>query len=164
MYWDKGIARFIWTAVLFAACTFSAGVKKDLATGLVYSYKGCSVREVTLVDAQQIPLTGNVVRLNETYAIAAAGVQRFQLTGGKAYPGCELTVKDTLGHTIAHAEDVLEDSAKEGIDTTGPLDLSATFHFSRPFNHGESYTVIARFFDKQHAENEIIASVKLLLE
>ena len=150
--------------LLFAACSFSAGAKKDFETGLTYTYKGCTVTDVKLVDAQKIPLTSNVVQLGETFAIAVSGVQNFRLTDGKAYPGCELTIKDSLGNVLATAPDILEASAKDGIATPGPLDLSATFRFSEPFTSGETCFVTARFFDKENPQTELVASVKVLIE
>ena len=150
--------------LILAACSFSAGAKKDLKTGLTYTYKGCTVMNVKLVDAQQIPLTSNEVQLGATVAIAAFGVQNFRLRDGKAYPGCELTIKDSLGKVLATAPDILEADAKDGIATPGPLDLSATFRFSEPFTSGETCYVTARFFDKKNPGTELTASVKVLIE
>ncbi|MFT3704363.1 MAG: hypothetical protein QM802_18485 [Agriterribacter sp.] len=159
--------RILFIAVLYcmvySACSYSSGVSKDLATGLTYSYKNCQVRDVKMVDEKGIPFTSNIVPINATFFIKASGVQNFQLMNGKVFPGCEITVKDKLKDTVGHLPDAFVVSAKDGIATPGPLDLSASIVLSSPLVTGETYAVEARFFDKQQANRELTVSVDVLL-
>lgn len=148
---------------LFAGCSFNGGVKKDLTTGLTASYAGFAVNDVKLVTPQGIALTDNTVSLDSSFAIAVFGVRHFQLIDGKAYPGCELTIKDTPGKIIAHAADVLAAFTKDGIATKDAVDLAATIRMSKPLIVGEKYHITARFFDKQNSKNELLAEVNVVL-
>lgn len=149
--------------IIFSACSFSTGVVKDLATGMAYSYKNCRVRDVEMVDEKGIPFTSNVVPINSTFLIRASGVENFRILNGKAFPGCEITVKDNLKKTVGHLPDAFNVSAKDGINTPGLLDLSATISLSKPLVAGETYSVDARFFDKQESNRELLVSVDVLL-
>lgn len=149
--------------MMCSACSYSGGVVKDLATGMAYSYKNCRVRDVQMVDERGIPFTSNVVPINSTFLIKASGVQHFQVMNGKAFPGCEITLKDKLKNIVGHLPDLFETSAKEGIPTPGPLDLSASISLSKPLVTGETYSVEARFFDKQQSNRELVVSVDVLL-
>lgn len=152
------------SCLLFTACSLGGGVSKDLATGLTYHYAHCVVRDVQLVNARNIPFTDNIVHMGATFLISATGIHNFTLTDGKAHPGCELTLKDKSNKTIAQVPDLLESSAKDGISTSGPLDLSATITMSPPLVSGETYTITARFFDKKEAKREVVAEVTVQLE
>ncbi|MET0466443.1 MAG: hypothetical protein ABW007_25015 [Chitinophagaceae bacterium] len=152
------------SCLVLTACSIGGGVNKDLATGLTYRYAHCSVRDVQLVDTRNIPFTNNVVHMGATFLISATGIQNFTLTDGKAYPGCELTLKDKLNKTIAQVPDVLESTAKDGISTPGSLDLTATITMSPPLMSGESYRITARFFDRREVKREVVAEVEVRLE
>ncbi|MCG2616194.1 hypothetical protein LZZ85_17990 [Terrimonas sp. NA20] len=149
--------------LILTACSIGGGANKDLATGLTYRYTHCSVRDVQLVDVRNIPFTSNVVHMGTTFLVSASGIQNFTLTDGKAYPGCELTLKDKLGKTIAQVPDLLESTAKDGIITPGPLDLAATITMSPPLTSGETYRITARFFDKKEVKREVVAEVVVQL-
>jgi hypothetical protein len=146
---------------VLTACSIGGGVR---AGWLTYRYTHCIVRNVQLVDASNKPFTDNVVHMGATFLVAATGIQHFTITDGKAYPGCELSVKDKFDKTIARIPDVLESIAKDGIHTPGPLDLAATITLSPPLKSGETYKVTARFFDKKEAEREVVAEVAVQLE
>jgi hypothetical protein len=102
--------------------------------------------------------------MGATFLVSATGIQNFTLTDGKAYTGCELTLKDRFNKTVARVPDILESSAKDGISTPGPLDLAATITMSPPLMSGETYTITARFFDKKEVKREVVAEVAVLLE
>ncbi len=152
------------SCLALTACSISGGRSKDLATGLTYRYAHCSVRDVQLVDTRNIPFTSNIVHMGATFLVSATGIQNFTLTDGKAYTGCELTLKDRFNKTVARVPDILESSAKDGISTPGPLDLAATITMSPPLMSGETYTITARFFDKKEVKREVVAEVAVLLE
>lgn len=149
------------SCLALAACSIGEGAVEG---ALTYRYANCAVRNVQLVDAGNKPIINNVVPMGATFQIAATGVQNFIRTDGKAYPACELSVKDKFGKTIARMPDVLESSAKDGINTPGPLDLSATITMTPPLKSGETYKIIARFFDKKDVKSEVVAEVVVLLE
>ena len=152
------------SCLLFTACSLGGGVSKDVATGLTYHYTHCVVQDVQLVNPRNIPFTDNIVHIGATFLISAIGIQNFTLTEGKAHPGCELILKDKTNKTIAQVPDLLESSAKDGISTSGPLDLAATITLSPPLVTGETYTITARFFDKKDSKREVVAEVTVQLE
>jgi hypothetical protein len=149
------------SCLVLTACSIGGGVNQGWLT---YHYAHCTVRNVQLVDTRNKPFTSNIVQMESTFLIAATGVQNFTLTDGKAYPGCELSIKDQFDKTIAQVPDILESTAKDGISTPGPLDLAATITMSPPLKSGETYRITARFFDKKETKREVVAEVAVQLE
>ncbi len=152
------------TVIIFAGCHFSAGVKKDLKTGLSVSYNGFEVNEVYLADKAGKPLPNNKVFMDSTFSIIAKGVDNYKLKDGKAYPGCELTIKDKNGKVLGGSPDVMEGIAKDGLIPKNATVLSAILTLHHPFVVGETYHVAARFFDKENAKNELKADIDILLQ
>jgi hypothetical protein len=71
--------------VLLQACSFSAGTKKDLVTGLSHSYHGFTVDEVLLVGPENTVVNSNKVALDSEIAIVAQGISNYELKDGKAF-------------------------------------------------------------------------------
>lgn len=150
--------------LLLSACQFSVGTKKDLKTGLSLSYNGFKADDAYLVDATGKRMENNKVPLNSNFSIVVTGVGNYTLKNGKAYPGCEITVKDKSGKVMGTLPDVMSEAAKNGLDPNGAVTLTATVSMSPPFKVGETYHVIARFFDKQNAKSKLTAEVDVVLQ
>ncbi|MEO6979057.1 MAG: hypothetical protein ABI113_11785, partial [Mucilaginibacter sp.] len=92
------------------------------------------------------------------------GVENYKLNGGKAYPGCELTLKDKSGKVAGSIPDLFADISKNGLNPTGATTLTAMLTLQHPFVSGETYHITARFFDKEEPKNEIKVDVDVLLQ
>jgi len=158
------VFAFILSVILLAGCQFSTEVKKDLKTGLTTSYNGFKVRDVFLSNfiAQRLP--SNKIPLNSTFLIIATGVENYTLKNGRAYPGCEITIKDKTGKVMGHIDDAMAD-VKNGLmpETVTTLSARATLR-QPPFVKGETYHVTVRFFDKQNSKNKINADIDIVVE
>jgi len=155
---------FAFVALTLTACHFSVGTSKDFNTGLKESHNGFAVRDVFLANKDGQHLKSNKVKMDSTFTIVATGVENYKLNGGKAYPGCELTLKDKTGKVLGSIPDLLADIAKNGIAPTGATTLTAMLSLHHPFVSGETYHVAARFFDKYEPKNEIKVEVDVLLQ
>lgn len=157
------ILGFAFMAVL-SACQFSVGTKKDLKTGLAISYNGFSVEDVFLTNGVRSRLSTNKIPIDSTFSIIATGVGNYKLKDGKAYPGCELTIKDKSGKVMGNAPDLMAEVSRNGLDPAGATTLSATLTLHAPFVAGETYHVTARFFDKENPKNQLTADVNIALQ
>ena len=151
-------------AITLTACHFSVGTSKDFNTGLKESHNGFAVSDVFLANKAGQHLSSNKVKMDSTFTIVATGVENYKLNGGKAYPGCELTLKDKTGKVLGSIPDLLADIAKNGLEPTGATALTAMLSLHHPFVSGETYHVTARFFDKYEPKNIITADVDVLLQ
>jgi predicted small secreted protein len=156
-------SAFILVVMVLAGCQFSTGVKKDLKTGLATSYNGFKVRDIFFSNIIAQRLTSNKIPLNSTFLIVATGVENYTLKSGRAYPGCEITIKDKTGKVMGHIDDAMAD-VKNGLMPESATTLSARATLRPPFVKGETYHVAVRFFDKQNSKNKITADIDIVLE
>lgn len=148
--------------LMLSACSFSAGTKKDLNTGLTISYSGFTIKEVVLVGPDNTILNTNEVKLNTQVAIVAQGLENYTLKDGKAYPGLALSVTGKNGEAIINEADLFADS-----DGYPPVDASAlrgTITVGNPMKAGETYQVKMRVWDKIKPESELTAEVELIVK
>jgi len=157
-------ATCIFVTILFSACHFSVGTSKDFNTGLKESHNGFAVSEVYLADKAGQHLSSNKVKMDSMFTIVANGVENYKLNNGKAYPGCELTLKDKSGKVMGTIPDLFTDISKNGLDPAGATKLTAMLTLHQPFVSGETYHVTARFFDRYEPKNEIKTDVDVLLQ
>lgn len=137
-----------------SGCHFSKGFKDDLSTHLSMKYNGLSVSDVYLADDSGRRLTDNHVSYGHHYNIVATSVDGFALMDGKAYPGVELTIKDSQGNILLHAPDLIADQTKDGL--TGSINqLYGSFTVGDPMKIGQHYKILVHFFDKKNPDNVI---------
>jgi len=149
-----------WLTVMFlSACNFSAGTKKDLTTGLSYSYNGFGVTEVYFVDADNIPKGTNEVELNSEVAIVVQGIENYTLVDEKAYPGMSLYVTDKNGNQIIAESDMFESNI--GYSAEDASVLRGTITIGEPMVAGETYRTELKIWDKNKPENTIAVSLDL---
>jgi hypothetical protein len=146
------------TLVLWA-CNFSAGTKKDLATGLSYNYNGFSVDDVLLVGPDNMAMSTNQVQFNTTVAIVVQGLTNYELQDGKAFPGLMLSVTDKAGSAILSEADLFADS--DGYSPVDAAILRGTVTVGDPMKLGERYHIKMRVWDKGKPENELTAEVDI---
>lgn len=152
----------IFAASLLSACNFSAGTKKDLATGLSYSYNGFAVSEVYFVDAENIPKGTNEVDLNSNVALVVQGIENYTLVDEKAYPGMSLFVADKEGNNVIGETDLFESNI--GYSAADASVLRGTITIGEPMVSGETYHVNLKVWDKHNPENTISVEIDLVVK
>jgi len=149
--------------VLFCACNFSKGVKKDLATGLSASYNGFAVTDIFLADNSDNRLGSNKIPLGSEIKIIADGVGNYTVKEGKVYPGCSIWLTGQDGKELLFVPDAFAD-LKDGKAQHEAKALKALLTTGEPMVAGEIYHFKAVFFDKLKKENTITAEVDLLMQ
>jgi len=145
------------------SCNYSKGVKKDLSTGLSASYNGFTIDDIYLADASETRLNNNKISLGTKIAVTAAGVDYFAIKDGKVFPGCRIILTDKNKKEILNLPDAFADMAN-GTTAAEAKTLQAYLTTGDPMVVGETYHLNIRFFDKNKAENEIMADVDLLMK
>lgn len=151
-------------ALMFTACKFSKGFKKDLSTGLSASYNGFSITDAYLTaGSNDEKLTSNTIPLGEKISVVVTGVGNYYTENGKVFPGCTIILKDKTGKEIlnlpnafAHllnGQPIAEANTLKAIITTG-----------EPMVAGETYHLEARFYDVYEKENSIVTNVDLVMK
>lgn len=146
-------------ACALTACNFSVGTKKDLSTGLSYSYNGFAVSEVYFVDADNLPKGSNEVDLNSEVAIVVQGIEHYTLIDGKAYPGMSLTVSDQDGNRVIGEDDLFESNI--GYSPVEASVLRGTITVGEPMVSGQTYATTLRIWDKHNDKNTITVELNL---
>jgi len=141
------------------SCNFSAGVKKDLANGLTYSYNGFTVEEAFLVGPDNTTLPSNKVPLNSQVAIVVQGIGNYVLKDDKAFPGLSLSVTNSQKSAVIDEADLFAET--EGYTATDASILRGTITVADPMKAGETYHIKMRIWDKNNVDNEIISEVDI---
>jgi hypothetical protein len=155
----KSIYIILASVLVVGACNFSVGTKKDLITGLSYTYNGFSVDEVVMAGPDNKIVASNDVPLNSTVAIVAQGLSNYQLKDDKAFPGMSLVVTDKEGTAVISETDVFAES--DGYSAADASILRGTITVGTPMKAGETYHIKMRIWDKIKPENELTADVDI---
>lgn len=154
---------FVFTLLVFiCSCKFSTGIKKDLSTGLTSVNNGLSAEDIYLtVDGNK--LSSNVIALGKQVVLIADGVDYYQVTDGKVYPGCRIILTDKAGKEILNLPDAFAEQTT-GLEKAKAAVLRATLTTGSPMQVGETYHLNVRFFDKNKKESEIVSDVDLVMK
>jgi hypothetical protein len=150
------------SCVIFAGCNFSTGVKKDLRTGLSFSYNGFIVHDVLLIDPANKRMTDNKVQLNTRIAIVALGINNYGLKDGKVFPGMMLLVTDKKGTPVLNAADLF--AGDQGYPPANATELRGDITIAGPMVAGETYHVKVHIWDKVKADNELNIEANLVIQ
>ncbi|MDP9078670.1 MAG: hypothetical protein M3O71_14660 [Bacteroidota bacterium] len=156
------IIILILSCIIFAGCNFSKGAKKDLRTGLSFSYNGFIVQDVLLIDPANKRMTDNKVQLNTRIAIVALGINNYELKDGKAFPGMMLLVTDKKGTPVLKSDDLF--AGDPGHPPAQATELRGDITVARPMVAGETYHVKVRIWDKIKPDNEINIETDLVVQ
>jgi hypothetical protein len=149
-------------SVLVFACNFSAGIKKDLVTGLFYSNNGLSVSEVYFVGPDNTPLKSNKIAVGTSVAVVIQGIGNYELKDDKAFPGLSLTVTDDQGKAVLNNDDLF--AGGEGFSAADAGVLRGTITVGDPMVAGKTYHLKLNVWDKNKKENTITAEVDIVVE
>jgi hypothetical protein len=150
------------SSVIFAGCSFSKGTKKDLLTGLSFSYNGFIIQDVLLIDPANKRMTDNKVQINTRMAIVALGLNNYGLKDGKVFPGMMLLVTDQKGTQVLKADDLF--AGDQGHPPAEASELRGDITIAKPMVAGQTYHVKARIWDKVKADNEVNIETDLVVQ
>lgn len=150
-------------SLTFSSCTFSKGVKKDLATGLSTSYNRLTINDIYLADESGNRLGDNKITMGSKLAVVATGVDYFAEKDGKVFPGCTILLSDKSGKEILNLPDAFSEMVN-GTTAEEAKILQASLNTGEPMAVGETYHLKIRFYDKNKKESEIVANVDLLMK
>ena len=150
-------------SVIFSSCTFSKGVKKDLATGLSTSYNGLTIDDIYLADTDGKHFGDNKITMGSKLAVVATGVDYFAEKEGKVFPGCSILLTDKAGKEILSLPDAFAD-LDGGVSPEQAETLQASLNTGDPMLVGETYKLHVLFFDKKDKSKKIESNVDLLMK
>lgn len=154
------VSVLILTTIFCISCNFSKGVKKDLKTGLIYSYNGLKVESVTALDSYQKALSSNKLPEGSVLYLLMSNVENYTAVEGKAYFGCSLKVTDTDGNVVFSNDDLYKDT--DGIDINNAHNPVVSVRLVNPIVAG-TYMVETHFYDKKKPENVIDTKIEIEL-
>jgi len=123
-----------------------AGVKKDLSTGLVTTYKDIELAKALLVMNDEV-LNHADIPIGEKFIVINDDVSGLVTKNGKVKVGCYLKIADKSGKILLEEKDLFA-----GNDEFLPKDarmLQCTVTTGEPMKWEENYNVLVSFWDKQ---------------
>lgn len=157
----KSIISLITICLFATACNFSAGTKKDLATGFSIKYNGFSVGEFGLVTNGK-ETKSNQVEMGQVIDIEVDNIQNYVEKDGRVFPGLDLRVVDKDGNVVLDGADILADA--NGFDPKNAAVLSGTITVGAPMKSGQTYHATMKIWDKQNPESEIFVEGDLVVK
>jgi hypothetical protein len=144
-----------------AACDvkFSAGVKKDLMTGLKVANSGLSLEDSYLSAGEQ-RLSNHEAELGTKVRIVFTGVSGFTAKEGKVFPGGSLKVTGPAGEVVLDNADMYAKYSETGVTEEQASELSVALTMGDPMEAGKAYHCVARLWDK-NGKGQIVAEVDL---
>ena len=141
------VTYFLLLVLLFISCEHKVvGVKKDLSTGLVTSYKDIEPTKVILMMNNEV-LNHTDIPIGEKFMVINDGVNGLVEKNEKVKVGCYLRITDTTGKILLEEKDLFA-----GNDEFLPTDarmLKCTVTTGEPMKWEEHYQVTVSFWDKQ---------------
>jgi hypothetical protein len=141
------VISLLFIALLTSSCDHQlAGVKKNMSTGLVTSYKDIEPSKALLVmNNEEINHTD--IPLGEKFMLVNDDVSGLITKNGKVKVGCYLKIADVAGNILLENKDLFA-----GSDEFSPKDarmLKCTVTTGEPMKWDETYQVYVSFWDKQ---------------
>lgn len=131
--------------ILSACSAQPAGVKKDLNTGMITTYKGITAEETKMVMNDEI-LNHNDIPLGESFYIINEKVKGLIVKDGKVSVGCSLLIADKQGKVLLSEPDLFRGNDVFEKDKTDYL--RCLVNTGKPMNWEEKYNVTIIFTDK----------------
>lgn len=122
------------------------GVKKDMTTGLVTSYKDIEPEKTLLMMNDEV-INHTDIPIGEKFIVINDGVSGLVAKNGKVKVGCYLKIADKAGNMLLEEKDLFANN-----DEFLPKDarmLRCTVTTGEPMKWEEKYLVTVSFRDKQ---------------
>jgi hypothetical protein len=157
------IAVLAFITIILFSCNFSAGVEKDLSTGLTTKHNGLNLTKATIVDNSGATINPTNIKLGQSFDIVVTGVENFTDKNGKAFPGCKMQLIDKAGKAILDIADAYAEM-KNGASIEDVKTLTASFKTGSPMVVGETYKANVVFFDKEKTSSTIDVEVNIKIK
>lgn len=134
--------------VILSSCNgpiVSAGIKKDLNTGLSSSYTGMEPEKVFLVMNNEI-LNHTDIPIGESFLLVNDGIKGMEVKNGKVKVGCSLSVSDQQGKVLLNEKDLFANH--DEFEEKDAKMLKCTVGTGAPMKWEEKYNVAVTFWDK----------------
>ena len=142
----KVISPLLMIMILCSCDHKVVGIKKDLTTGLVTSYKEIEPAKVLLVMNDEI-LNHTDIPIGEKFIVINDGVSGLVTKNGKVKVGCYLKICDKAGNILLEEKDLFANN-DEFLPTDARM-LKCTVTTGEPMKWEENYNVSVSFWDKQ---------------
>jgi len=142
---------------LLGAC--SAGVQKDLTTGLTVGNKNLTY-EKAYIKKDGVNMDEPNVNVGAKLQLMMEGVSGFKEENNRAFPGCSILVTDKEGNVEMKYDDLFEQYNKEGVSPDDVAYLNSSLTIGDPLVAGKTYKWTSRFWDKK-GDGEITAAIEL---
>ena len=134
-------------SLLFSACSMhkTAGVKKDLITGLTSTYENMEMEKAVLMMNDEI-LNHTDIPIGESFLLINENVTGMQVKDGKVSVGCSLRISDENGTVLFQDKDLFAGNdvfAKEEATR-----LKCTINTGKPMEWEKNYHIQVVFWDK----------------
>lgn len=138
---------FLLMIITIGSCDHKVvGVKKDLTTGLVTSYKEMEPAKVFLVMNDEV-LNHTDIPIGEKFIVINDGVSGLITKNDKVKVGCYLKVTDQAGNILLEEKDLFANN-DEFLSKDARM-LKCTVTTGEPMKWEERYNVSVSFWDKQ---------------
>ena len=133
--------------LLLPACSMhkTAGVKKDLTTGLTSTYQNMEMEKAVLMMNEEI-LNHTDIPIGESFLLINENVTGMQVKDGKVSVGCSLRISDENGTVLFQDKDLFAGNdvfAKEEATR-----LKCTINTGKPMEWEKNYQIQVVFWDK----------------
>ncbi|QEC68423.1 hypothetical protein FRZ67_14330 [Panacibacter ginsenosidivorans] len=139
------VVVFLFISLASCSSQVSAGIKKDLTTGLTAKYNNVEPEKVMLVMNGEV-LDHTDIPLGESFILVNDNVKGLKEKDGKVNVGCSLVIKDKNGKELLNEPDLLTGDA--GLFNKDITYLKCTVNTGAPMQWEETYAVNVTFWDK----------------
>jgi len=150
--------------LILSACNFSAGTKKNLASGLSYQYNGLRINDVYLSDSAGGKLAGNEVPYNSRVGLVIAGISGFMPNNGKVFPGFVIDITDKDGHRIMTETPPDVFAQNSGFTEREASILLGSVKIMEPLKTGATYHLKGHLWDKNNSDNTVDAEAEIVVK
>ncbi len=157
----KNLKLFYALLLIYFLSACSAGVNKDLLTGLTWSYKKLSLEEA-YISIDNDKLETSEIEYGRRVNIVLAGVSGYELDNGKVQIGCKIAVSDSEGNVIISADDAFSASYEGGLTPEDAEILNTSLVIGKPLEIGKEYTWVTHFWDK-NGKGTIDTEIKITI-
>ncbi|SEN56124.1 hypothetical protein SAMN05216436_11829 [bacterium A37T11] len=157
------LSYLLFITLAISSCNFSAGIKKDLKTGLSFHYKGFRTNNVFLVDSANQKLNSNKIPFNAKIGFLVYGISKFSLKNGKIFPGMSVAVEDQNGFPVVNQSPDLFANSPGFSEQEGSV-LLGSIRIIPPMKAGQTYHLKTHVWDKNNASNILDAEANIIVK
>jgi len=151
---------FIIAAFILNACT--AGVNKDLLSGLKLTNNGLSYKEGYLSKAK-VKVTDTEFAMRDTVYLFLSGIEGYTEKEGRVFMGASMVITDPDGKKVMDEQDLFSSYDQTGASKEDASVLSLSLITGEPMVAGVKYLWKSRIWDK-NGKGVIEAEVEFMIK